>query len=622
MGRSLERICFAAILVAVAALMALAEPGASRADHYPCHVPNRGWGFDTLEYEEYVGQYNLAIDLAVRGWAAPAAYTVSDGETIDVAYQGVESGPRSARVAASTAKSIPPTVYKSIAWIESGWSQGAGQVPYGGVGPTITSIDCGYGIGQITTGMGHLSAPPALDVRVPSARQAIIGTHPVFNIAEGVRILADKWNGAPNYRPIAGQGDPAALEDWYYAIWSYNGFAFVNHPLNPSLDPLRGSVWNCSDPNAPGYGFYQWGDYTYPEKVYGCMRYPPVPKGASYPPPLPGSGPPVTPPTPGAPKFVPGDTARVFGTGNGLNIRSGPSTTATILKTVGDGTALTILGGPQSGSGLLWWNVQSGNVTGWAADDFLAKPAPEPAPDAPVNPAGRMWPPQVFSMPNLASPEIASALSAENYHACEDNGFSGGCPSMDFPTTPHFDSTPAPLPGAASAFLGAPSITISGNTQVALVATATTSTASDVLVHNGGTGIAPFRVRTSADWIQVRHPGDPDGRVVDGGVAIGQDITVVVQSKPRATAAGADSILQITANPLYLTAGVHTGTVIIDPLYGGGSPVTFMVSVTSPGGAGGAPGTPTSTPSPTPTPTPAGPVPRAVLPGVSAEGSN
>lgn len=616
MGNSLERAGLAVALAAVALLMALADPGVSRADHFPCHAPNRGWGFDTYEYEDYAAKYNLAIDLAVRGWAVPVPYTVGDGETIDVSYQGVESGPRTARQPASKTSTIPPTVYKSIAWIESGWSQAAGQVPYGGTGPTITAMDCGYGVGQITTGMGHLSAPPALDVRVPSARQAIIGTHPLFNIAEGVRILADKWNGAPNFRPIAGQGDPASLEDWYYAIWSYNGFAFVNHPLNPNLDPLRGSVWNCSDPNAPGFGHFQWGDYTYPEKVYGCMRYPPVPKGASYPPPLPGSGgTPATPP-PGSPKFVPGDVARVFGTGNGLNIRAAANKDAAILTTAPDGTALTILGGPQSGSGLVWWNVQLGTISGWAADDFLAKPLPEPDPDAPVNPAGRIWPPQVFAMPNLSSPEIAAAMTPAKFQTCEDNGFSGGCPAMDFPTTPHNDTTPAPSPGDAAYFLGDPSILITGKTAVVLTATATSATSSDVVVHNSGTGIAPFRVRTSADWIQVRHPGDPDGRVVDGGVALGADIVVVTQTKPRATAAGADSVLQITADPTYLTAGMHTGTVIIDPLLGGGGAVTFNVTVTASGGGGGTPRTPT------PSPTPQGPIPRAVLPGVSAEGQH
>ena len=34
-------------------------------------------------------------------------------------------------------------------------------------------------------------------------------------------------------------GSPVLLENWYYAIWSYNGFAETNHPLNPFRDPLQ-----------------------------------------------------------------------------------------------------------------------------------------------------------------------------------------------------------------------------------------------------------------------------------------------------------------------------------------------------------------------------------------------
>jgi hypothetical protein len=606
--RALDRFLAGAVILAAALLLALLNPPAVRADHYPCHEPNRGWGFDTYEYEDYVGQYNEAIDLAVRGWAVPPAFTVGDGETVDVSFQGLEAGARASRSAATTANAIPPTVYKSISWIESGWSQGAGSVPYGGTGPTITSIDCGYGIGQITSGMGHLAAPPALDVRVPSARQAMIGTHPLFNIAEGVRILADKWNSAPNFRPIAGLGDPAALEDWYYAIWSYNGFAFVNHPLNPDLDPLRGAVWNCSDPNAPGYGHFQWGDYTYPEKVYGCMRYPPMPKGVAYPPPLtPPGGPP--PPPVNSPKFAPGDEIVVFGTGNGLNIRSAPGTGNAPLIVVPDGTHLTVVGGPQTANNFTWWQVQSGAVTGWAVEQFLAKPSSEPAPDAPVNPAGRMWPPQVFSMPNLVSPEISFALQPSAFHTCEDAGFSGGCPGMDFPTLPHFDSTAPPSAADAASFIGSPSLQITGATSVSLTATATSSTSSPVLVHNAGTGIGSFRVRTSADWIVLRHANDPPSRHVDGGVAIGPDIQVVDQKSPRTATQGRDSSLIITVDPTFLSAGPHTGTLIIDPLLGGGDSVTFTITVQASGGGGGS--------GPTPTPTPQRYY--AILPGLSSE---
>ncbi len=615
---SIERAVVALVIGTMALGVALTSPAPARADHFPCHAPMVGWGFDTYEYEDYVGKYNQAIDLAIRGWAVPPAYNIGD-ERVDVSYQGVEAGPRSARQPANPTHGIPATVYKAIAHIEADWANAAPSVPYGGSGSILVSLDCGYGIGQITTGMGHLStAGGALEPGVPSARQAIIGTHPLFNIAEGVRILADKWNSAPAFRPVAGTGDPAALEDWYYGIWSYNGFAFSNHPLNPNKDPLRGSVWNCGDPNAPGYGFFQRGDYTYTENVYGCMRYPPMPKGVSYPPPLPGSGSNNPPPSTA---IVVGDVVNVIGTGgDGLNIRATASTSSDILTTVAQGTALTVVGGPAEGNGLTWWNVQTaGGVTGWAAAQFLAKPAPEPEPDAPVNPAGRMWPPQVFGMPNLASPEIATALTTSNFLACEDGDFGSGCPLMDFPTTPHFDSSPPGNPSDAAFFLGDPVLEVTGTRTVSLTAGADTATSSTVTVKNHGSGIGPFRVRTSAGWLKVQHPGET--RHLDGGIAIGSDIEVVTQKSPRISSAGRDSVLQITVDPRFLAAGVHTGTVTIDTLLGTGATATFNVTVTSTGG-GGAGGSPTPGPGTTPSPTPTPETYRAIIPNLTSEGSH
>jgi len=267
---SIARTGLVALLIAVAALAA--SPSTSRAQWAPTCGTQGPFNFDTYEAENFVADYGRAIGLAVEGRAVPAPYTIAAGETINVAYQGIESGPRNSRQVASTNRRIPPSIYKSIAWIEANWQNAANTVPWGGAGPVLRSFDCGYGLGQVTTGMANSTGNA-------SARQAVIGTHFLYNIAEGVRILADKWNSAPAYRPIAGKGDPAILEDWYYAIWSYNGFAFSNHPLNPNRDPARGEVYNCYDPSAPGYGSFFYGDYTYPERVYGCMRYPPKRNG-------------------------------------------------------------------------------------------------------------------------------------------------------------------------------------------------------------------------------------------------------------------------------------------------------------------------------------------------------
>lgn len=610
MGATLERLAALAALSVLAFAFALGSPERGQADHYACHLPNRGWGFDTFEFEDYAGMYGRAIELAARGLVVPPAYTLTSGEVIDVTYQGVESGPRAARQPASKSIGIPPSLYKAIAWVEADYGNASHSTPYGGVGPILTSIDCGYGIGQITSGMGHLSAPPALDVRVPSARQAVIGTHPVFNIAEGIRILADKWNSAPNLRPIAGNGDPLAIEDWYYAVWSYNGFAFSNHPLNPARDPLRGSLWHCGDPNAPGYGVFNRSDYTYNEVVYGCLRYPPVPKGESYPPPL-GGSPSTPPPPPGASRFSAGDSAIVSGTGNGLNVRAQPGTQAEKLATVPDGTVVTIIGGPSEADGFTWWNIQAGTLTGWSVQDFLVKVS-APDPEAPVNPEGRMWLPQVFVMPSLSAPQVATALAPEHYHACSKADYNDGCAAMDFPTAipelgiePHFDSTPPVDPALAPAFIGNPILQVIGDRSVSITAGAASATTVPVTVRNTGTWIAPFRVRTSAAWLIVRHPADPPGRVVDGGVAIGSETDVVVQKSPRIATRGRDSELVITVDAANLPAGPLSGTVIIEPLLGGGGVTTINVQVVRGDTGGGAPG----------------PGFRSVLPGITYEGS-
>ena len=169
-----------------------------------------------------------------------------------------EVGPRSAGSGQTQLPYIPPVLLKSIAWIESGWNQAAGSVPYGQVGPTLTSHDCGYGIMQVTSGMQNVSGVPNLD-------QAMIGGHYAFNIARGARILAEKWNNAPEFRPIVGDRNPSIIENWYYALWGYNGFAFKNHPY-------------AHDTNRPPYrcdGTQPRGNYPYQELVLGCVANPP-----------------------------------------------------------------------------------------------------------------------------------------------------------------------------------------------------------------------------------------------------------------------------------------------------------------------------------------------------------
>lgn len=68
-----------------------------------------------------------------------------------------------------------------------------------------------------------------------------------------------------------------------------------------------------------------------------------------------------------------GAKAKVTNTGgSGLNMRSGPSTAQTRVKTLADGAVVEIVGGPQAGDKFMWYQVKDSSGTiGWVVEDFL-----------------------------------------------------------------------------------------------------------------------------------------------------------------------------------------------------------------------------------------------------------
>ncbi len=150
---------------------------------------------------------------------------------------------------------FPCELLKGIAMQETGWRQFcAPDTPNdqdGKSSRTIISFDCGYGIGQVTSGM-HKGEAPDFD-------RARVAAEPIYNMATGTRILAEKWK-ATN---CVGDNQPTTIEHWYTATWAYNGLAYVNNPTNPNYDAFRG-VW---DPQQGGAAPYQ-------EKVFGWIEHP------------------------------------------------------------------------------------------------------------------------------------------------------------------------------------------------------------------------------------------------------------------------------------------------------------------------------------------------------------
>ena len=113
----------------------------------------------------------------------------------------------------------------------------------------------------------------------------MVATHFAYNIARGAAILVDKWNEAPEELPIVGSdtsGHPALIENWYYAVWNYNGFTGPganrsNHPMDPIYGSWPRTPYSCG-PVSDGLG-HNRSNYPYQELVIGCATNPPVVDG-------------------------------------------------------------------------------------------------------------------------------------------------------------------------------------------------------------------------------------------------------------------------------------------------------------------------------------------------------
>jgi hypothetical protein len=69
------------------------------------------------------------------------------------------------------------------------------------------------------------------------------------------------------------------LENWYYAVWAYNGFtgpgaSRSNHPLDPIYESWPRVPYSCG-PDDDGLG-HNRSNYPYQELVFGCATHPPL----------------------------------------------------------------------------------------------------------------------------------------------------------------------------------------------------------------------------------------------------------------------------------------------------------------------------------------------------------
>lgn len=197
-----------------------------------------------------VAQWQPIFDLVARG---PAAWG-PQAPAVPNLTVGCNTPTRPVSVTAR----FPCELLRGIAMQESSWRQFcAPTAPADQAGrssQTLITQDCGYGIGQVTSGM-RLGESPNFD-------RSRVASDPLYNLQAGMQLFSEKWR----ITECVGDAQAEIIEHWYSATWAYNGLATKNNPNNPALSTTRGV---CRPGTACGTVPYQ-------ERVWGWLEFPPT----------------------------------------------------------------------------------------------------------------------------------------------------------------------------------------------------------------------------------------------------------------------------------------------------------------------------------------------------------
>lgn len=103
-----------------------------------------------------------------------------------------------------------------------------GDAAAGIIGEKLTNKSALVALGGPTVVLGSTLAKVTADALDPDQLDYInrLKYDYDFNISEGARILNQKWRTVPKI----GDGDRNTLENWYFAVWAYNGWSTKNNP--------------------------------------------------------------------------------------------------------------------------------------------------------------------------------------------------------------------------------------------------------------------------------------------------------------------------------------------------------------------------------------------------------
>ncbi len=145
---------------------------------------------------------------------------------------------------------VSAAILHGVAYTESGWHQfNTGDCCVAGeaAGTTVQSFDGGWGEFQQTWAM-----PPqcysAGNCRSDASR---IQNSQSYNIGTGAQSLISAWNSSAGVSSKSDPNDPYKANDWFFAVWAYNG-SYGNNP-----NDVSSSVYGNWYPGAPYRSIYE-----------------------------------------------------------------------------------------------------------------------------------------------------------------------------------------------------------------------------------------------------------------------------------------------------------------------------------------------------------------------------
>jgi hypothetical protein len=158
---------------------------------------------------------------------------------------------------------ISAAILHGVGYTESNWHQfntSGYQVNGEAIGTPVKSFDGGWGEYQQTWGM-----PPqcqqASNCRSDAAK---IQNSEAYNIGVGAASLISEWNTTAGVVSSTDPNDPLKANDWFFAVWGYNG-ASGNNPAD--IPSTQYAHWYPGAPFRSVYEEYVWYFAAHPQSA-------------------------------------------------------------------------------------------------------------------------------------------------------------------------------------------------------------------------------------------------------------------------------------------------------------------------------------------------------------------